>query len=254
MVEQPDLLRAVVENPDLDGPRLAYADWCATIDEDDMRARAEFIRAQIQLLYTPAETLNTGGAYFAQRRIAELVDRWGETWAEPVRPFVTSYSFQRGFVGHVAMTARGFLENAERLFAVAPVRHLDLMDVRELRDSIASSPFLGRLTSLSLDGCGLASSDIRSLVSTPSLFALRWLSLRDNRLDLDGARAIAASPYLKMLRVVRFEGNPVDPFEELGLDGGVVVDTKLPESGVALEKEFGRLRWLHWSPENNRYA
>jgi uncharacterized protein (TIGR02996 family) len=253
MVEQPDLLRAVVESPDLDAPRLAYADWCATIDEEDMRARAELIRAQIDLSLTPPDVVRTGGAHHLQRRIADLLARWSAVWSEPLRPYIESASYQRGFAGHVRMTGRGFLEYAERIFALAPVQHVDLTAVRDVRDQLLASPYLGRLKSLSLDGCGLTADDMRAIGSTPALLGLRWLSLRNNNLDLDGSRAIAASPVLKGLRVIQLAGNPVDPSEELGVDGGEVVDTALPESGEILEREFGSLPWLHWTPGVSRY-
>lgn len=254
MIEQPELLRAVVENPDLDAPRLAYADWCATIDEDDMRARAEFIRGQIDLLLTSPEILHSGGAHRLQRRVAELARTWQRVWSEPLLPDVASCAFQRGFIGHVKMSAVQFLENAERVFALSPIQHLDLTGVRERRDDVLASPFLGRLKSLSLDGCGLGAEDVQVIGSTPALLGLRWLSLRNNRLNLDGARAIAASPILKGLRVIQMTGNPVDPTEQLGIESGEVVHANLPESGEILEREFGPLPWLHWTRGASRFA
>lgn len=253
MVEQPDLLRAVVENPGLDAPRLAYADWCATIDEEDMRARAELIRAQIGLLLTSPEIVRGGGAYRRQRQVTALLSRWSDVWAEPLRPFVQSASFQRGFVGQVVMTAHQFLDSAGRLFELAPIQHVNLTAFRDLRGELLASPFLGRLRSLSLDGCGLTADDMRALGSTPALLGLRWLSLRNNELDFEGARAIAASPIFKNLPVIELEGNPVDPREELGIEGGEVVDATLPESGRLLEREFGPLPWLHWTPDSSRF-
>jgi|GEM_PF-7053816 len=254
MVENPELLKAVVERPDLDGPRLVYAAWCASVDEEDMRMRDELIRAQIDLSHTSLEILKRGGAYRLQLRIGELIERWAPVWAEPLRDHVLSSSFQRGFVGLVKMTAREFLANAETVFSRAPIRHLDLIGLADvnLRD-LFTSPFLRRLRSLSLDGCGLESRDIPLLASSPSVISLRWLSLQDNKLDLDGARALAAGPYLKCLRVARLSSNPVDPTEEIGIESGEVVGTWLPEAGEALEREFGPIPWLHWRPDNSRF-
>lgn len=253
MVEQPELLRAVVAAPDLDAPRLAYADWCASIDQEDMRARAELIRGQIDLLLTPPEISRTGGDYRQRRRIADLLTQWSPVWSEPLLPYVASVTYQRGFIGQVSMSGRAFLDHAEQVFSLAPIQHLDLTGMREVRDRVLASPYLARLKSLSLDGCGLTAEDIRAIGAVPVLLRLRWLSLRDNELDLDGSRAIAASPILRGIPVIRLAGNPVDPSEELGIDSGEVVDTTLPESGRVLEQEFGPLRWLHWTPDNSRF-
>jgi uncharacterized protein (TIGR02996 family) len=254
MPENPELLNAVVENPDLDGPRLVYADWCATADEEDLRMRGELIRAQIDISHTSLGILNSGGAHTILLRIGELIERWAPVWAEPLRDHVLSSSFHRGFVGLVKMTAREFLANAETVFSRAPIQHLDLTGLADvnLRD-LFTSPFLRRLRSLSLDRCGLESRDIPLLASSPSVITLRWLSLENNKLDLDGARALAAGPYLKLLRVARLSGNPVDPTEEIGIESGEVVGTWLPEAGEALEREFGPIRWLHWRHDNSRF-
>ncbi|HYT91149.1 MAG TPA: TIGR02996 domain-containing protein [Gemmataceae bacterium] len=44
------LLRAVIDNPDDDGPRLVYADW---LEEHGDAERAEFIRIQIAVAESP---------------------------------------------------------------------------------------------------------------------------------------------------------------------------------------------------------
>ncbi|MCI0700590.1 MAG: TIGR02996 domain-containing protein [Planctomycetia bacterium] len=46
MNEREALLKAICENPDDDTPRLVFADW---LQENGDEARAEFIRAQIEL-------------------------------------------------------------------------------------------------------------------------------------------------------------------------------------------------------------
>src|SRR5688572_16281574 len=46
MSDGPALLRAVIDNPSEDTPRLVFADW---LDEHDEEDRAEFIRAQVRL-------------------------------------------------------------------------------------------------------------------------------------------------------------------------------------------------------------
>jgi uncharacterized protein (TIGR02996 family) len=248
------LRQAVLASPGVDELRLAYADACAAQDDAALQARADFIRAQIELIYVSPEVLRTGGAYDLQRRIASLHERWAGAWTEPLRPDVQSAQFFRGFAELVRMTAKNFLDHAETVSSLAPVSHLDLVDVREVEiEDLFESEHLLRFRSLGLDDCGLETADIEVLAKSPNCFFLRWLSLRNNRLDAGAARAMAASPYLKGLRVAHFDGNPVDPTEELGIEGELVVDTRLPLAGYEIEQEFGPVRWLHWMPANGRF-
>jgi uncharacterized protein (TIGR02996 family) len=255
MDQRAELLRAVIENPDEDSPRLAYADWCAAqTEEEGLQAHAEFIRLQLEIRATPLAVLLGGGKYFEQLRVHELVDRWGASWVGLLSPLVDGYRFHRGFVALVQMRARGFLQHASELFALAPIQHLDLTEGAEAAGELFGMDALRRLRSLSMDRCGLTANHIRLLAAAPVLQGLRWLSLQDNELDYEAARILAGSPYLKDLRVMKLRGNPVDPTEELGYDGGEVVDTNLPEAGERLEKEFGRIGWLHWTPEDGRFS
>src|ERR1035441_63056 len=101
-----ELLRAVLDYPELDAPRLAYAAWCDEQSDEATRARAEFIRGQIAIHDTDLDILNRGGAYLLQSRVSKLWETYGAVWASPILPFVDSYSFQRGFIGLVKIGAR----------------------------------------------------------------------------------------------------------------------------------------------------
>src|SRR5437868_5364079 len=46
--------KAVLADPDDDLPRLAFADWLEESGDEDERARAEFIRVQLELAKIPA--------------------------------------------------------------------------------------------------------------------------------------------------------------------------------------------------------
>ncbi len=245
MPENEALLRAVLDNPDDDAPRLAYADWCALQPEEASVARAEFIRGQIELAHMPAEMVEHGLAYHQQSRMDALYARYAHTWTEPLAPFVKSYRFQRGFVELVVLEAGSLLQNGSRIFEAAPVRHVDLHGVRNVSEELFSSPSLARLRSLAMDDCGLYTFHIRLLAASGVTADLCWLSVAKNHLDLDAARALAASPYCKNLEFASFDENPVDPCEQLGWDSGVVVSAWLPPPGEELEKEYGYLPWLH---------
>jgi len=254
MDQQSELLNAVIENADDEAPRLAYADWCASQPEESLRARAEFIRLQLEIRSTPLTILNTGGKYVELLRIGELTDTWGATWARPLAPYVDGHAFHRGFAELVKMSARNFISHAGDVFALAPICHIDLTGVYQVAEDLFRSEHLRKIRSLSMNGCGLTSRHIRLMTAEPNLQALRWLSLQDNQLDYEAARLLAGTKHLNALRVVNLTGNPVDPTEELGFDGGAVVDTNLPESGERLEQEFGPIPWLHWIPDNSRFT
>jgi uncharacterized protein (TIGR02996 family) len=245
MPENEALLQAVLDNPDDDAPRLAYADWCALQPEEASVARAEFIRGQIELAHMPAEILEHGLAHRLQSRMDKLSSVYGQTWTAPSLPFVKSYDFERGFVELVALDADSLLRNGPRIFTAAPVRHMDLRGVRDVGEELFSSPSLARLKSLNMNDCGLYTFHIRLLAASGVTANLCWLSLTRNHLDLEAARAMAASPYFTNLKFASFDDNPVDPCEQLGWDSGVVVSAWLPPPGEELEKEFGYLPWLH---------
>jgi uncharacterized protein (TIGR02996 family) len=248
------LLQAVLDYPELDEPRVAYAAWCDEQPDDATRARAEFIRAQIAIHNTDLETLNRGGGVALQNRVDKLRETYGAAWTTALSPFVQSCAFQRGFVGQVQVSARSFMDNSTAIFAAAPVRHLDLTGVRDVREDLFASQGLARLLSLSMDGCGLYDFHLRLLSATPLVARMRWLSVADNHLELGGAEAIAASPHFKQLRYAEFRGNPVDPCEQLGWDAGVVVSAWLPPEGESLEARYGPLAWLHRDGSFRRYS
>ena len=181
------------------------------------------------------------------RRISNLLQRFGGVWRESLSQFATAISFKRGFVEFVTMKAAGLLQHGEELFASAPVRHIDLTDVRDVDERLFASPFLAGLRSLGMDGCGLYSFHIRLLAHSGVTAGLRWLSLEHNHLDIGAAEALAASAHCKNLRYAEFNGNPFDPMERMGWDSGALISVDLPPEGEELERRFGILPWLHRS-------
>lgn len=76
-------LQAVLDAPEDDAPRLAYAEWC----DRQRDARGEFIRFQIEQAEGKRPILDLWpGADFPKLR----------AWAEPVWPLVTKFTFRRG--------------------------------------------------------------------------------------------------------------------------------------------------------------
>ena len=240
------LLRAVLEEPDDDAPRLAYAAWCSAQTEPAEKARGEFIRTQIRLAALgedgPLELRNDLG-YEEQK----LRRAYARVWAGELASLTDEYFFHRGFAAMAVLPARRFLEAGPRLFSLAPIRHLNMTDAAAAAAELFASPLLLPIRSMGLDDCGLRDSDMRALTESSRLPALRWLSLANNRLSLEGAEILAASALGKRLIYANLHGNPVDPGELYSLDDGRVVGAWLPEEGLGLERRHGRLAWLHSS-------
>src|SRR4051812_25885328 len=91
MPDDDAFLRAIIDNPDDDLPRLVYADW---LDEHGDPDRAEFIRLQCAMARPPMTK-----AEFEQRfgRSDELLAANRERWLGPLSAFVESAYFRRGF-------------------------------------------------------------------------------------------------------------------------------------------------------------
>jgi len=98
-------------------------------------------------------------------------------------------SFYRGFVEHVTMSARTFLDHVDEVYSLAPIRHLTLVHYTGLLRELAKSPHLDRILSLKLpvhaphapyaSASDLTDDDVELLVSGGHLRQLRWLSLED---------------------------------------------------------------------------
>jgi uncharacterized protein (TIGR02996 family) len=116
MSERGDLLRAILESPEDDAPRLVFADW---LEEQGDTMRAEFIRIQCAMAHYPEGTSRNRPL---QERSIQL-ERFGRTsWAEELQGSVLGLAFRRGFVDEVQLTAENFLLAAEKLLQIQPIR------------------------------------------------------------------------------------------------------------------------------------
>jgi uncharacterized protein (TIGR02996 family) len=197
-------LQAIIEAPDDDTPRLAYADW---LDENGDPEQAEFIRGQLELATLPA----------GDPRRAALEGRAGEArWLGPlpVKAFIPA--FHRGLVEEVAFYGpREFFACADELFRRLPVRHLtihasqgDSLDAEGVR-ALAALPQLAHLHALLLWDQDFGDEGASILAACPSLANLRTLSLPGCEIGPFGAAALAASPYLANLLELDLYGNTI---------------------------------------------
>lgn len=211
------LLAAVCADPDNDAPRLAFADW---LDKNGQPAWAALIRKQIAL---------GGQPEFAPEHVRGRCSHYPESFSKEVRDeasrdFPPGFAwigannpFERGFPGHVQTTVETFLAHADRLFAVAPVRELELLNTSagDLA-RLADSPYLARLRSLSLRAYKLDVDSYRRLGESPHTAGLRCLRLSEGYSRADDALVLLETPLFGRLNEFEwywgFGGIPGDRF------------------------------------------
>lgn len=203
------LIAAVLDHLDDDAPRLAYADW--------LRARGnsqgEFVR-----VWCVSDQMDDSDPRHAalEERWSELLERDAERWLEPLaalglRPEVCGrfypalWLLPKGLVEEIEIDKPGILpEQAERLFAAAPVLHklqftYDTVDVA----GIAALPQMAQVTSLDLSSTELALKHLRALASSPHLKRLNELDFSRSQLGPQGGRVLAESALLAGLHTLK---------------------------------------------------
>jgi uncharacterized protein (TIGR02996 family) len=170
-------LEAIREQPDDDLPRLACADWLEEHGDPD---RAAFIRVQIEMENLPEH--NPRRDELEDRETA-LRSAHETDWRGALADFTTECTFRRGFIERIKLGVRQFLENADRLFALAPtVCELQLLRVSQSKLSmidLAANPHLKRLRALSLNGSCLGDPRVAVLLENLALDDLEELDLRE---------------------------------------------------------------------------
>jgi uncharacterized protein (TIGR02996 family) len=198
-VTDDQLLAAIVESPDDDGPRLAYA---ARLDERG-DPRGEFIRIQCAIA--------RGESNLVPRERA-LVEAHGRAWAGPLAELVDRWEFRRGFVEMVATNR--FAAHAARIFEHAPT-------VRELHggggtaiEPFATTPLFSRIRTLVLTGRAVYDRVCEELARSQHARNLRSLELRGVLLSDAGAALLAGADSLHALETLIYCG---DALGDLGL-------------------------------------
>jgi uncharacterized protein (TIGR02996 family) len=176
MSSEAAFLEAIREEPGEDSHRLVYADWLEEHSGAGGAARAEFIRFQCRLA---DPTLR--GRRKRKDRAEDLLDQHRAEWLGPLRNVPQNWRFRRGFIESFIGPVSLFLQHAEKIFRVAPVRHVRLKE--------------------DVNGQTLA-----QLARCPHLVHLRELELRENQLSSTEVAPFAELPYLERLTALDMSG------------------------------------------------
>jgi uncharacterized protein (TIGR02996 family) len=196
-------LRAIIDNPDDDLPRMVYADW---LDEHGQPERAEFIRVQCELSRPPQARSDFDKLW---GRSEELLAGHKEEWLGPLNDLVEFAAFHRGFVTRVTLSVATFLRRAEVIWRLAPVQRVGLKNAWEEMDKLAASPHLGRVRELGLPINQLGPTEIATLLESPYLTNLKALDVGYNRFHAPTVVELARCASLTNLRELDLSGNPV---------------------------------------------
>ncbi len=239
------LLTAILQQPEDDAPRLAYADAIASADN----VRCAFIRYQIQLSHCEPDDPDRVMLYTESE---ELLRKKEASWVGDVGSLVEDFTFNRGFIERVSVSAESFLQHADTIFSSNPILHLDITRTEQSLEEFLASPHLRKIVSISFDHCGIETDEIRMLMGAENLQQIRWLSLSGNNIRYAGAALLARSKDFSRLRYANFEDNPVDLAERYEVDQGVILESWLPEDAERLEQEYGPQSWLRSGAETTR--
>ena len=197
--------------------------------------RAEFIRVQCALAQLPRRDPRRPDLEATEAR---LWAAHGDDWLGLEPGAVDRWTFRRGFLDEVSLSAAAFLEYGPRLFAAGPVRTVHLFEIGPRVGELATaealggltglglcgnslgddgvavlvrSPYLGRLRELDLSFNGVTDRGVQELAAADTLPSLRLLGLSHNeRISALGAEALARSPHLRRLEALDLAGNDLD--------------------------------------------
>jgi len=212
------LLRDILDAPAADEPRLAYADILARSPREVDRARAQFIRGQIELDGL-SEDDSRWAVLVGQTR--DLLERHRAAWEKPLRdlfrpslatpirwlrsrffPNGGRWGFHRGFVEHILASAPSFLDEDTVILDHAPIRRVVLTHASNQIAKLAADDRLQRLASLHLIGDMELDEELNALAACAREAGFTVLEFRIPRLSEDlnelseTLRASHGSPHL----------------------------------------------------------
>lgn len=243
-----ELEREVIANPHSHDPRLRFADACEQLGDAD---RAFYIRTQIDSVRRLRAWRRD---WYGWPNAYSLLERYRDAWAGPIRERVRKYEYYAGFVECIHVDAAYFLDHAEELYALAPIRRLDLQNVAPVMEAVFQSVHLTRIVTLRIERQHLGDRLVEVLAASPHLGRLASLHLDLNDITDVGFEALGASNNLPALQYVNLYRNPAEIHSEsVGEDNGHYVHwDNLTPLAASIEARYGRKPWLHAKRDRQR--
>ena len=227
------LVRAILNDPDADEPRLVYADWL--LERGELRGELIAMQCELYRLKPPSsvpELLRkktqawfhshgnwanfSGKPQLLERRIQALLDGHGRRWIEALLPnrHGIGRAFERGFVAGVALDAEDLVAQFDAMFDAHPIR---VLHVRRANGALARAVFanarVAKLRALCIQR-PVPEVVVRELATCPRLDDLRELDLSRIRPTIGTVQHLIATDRLRSLETLRFVGNMgTKPFE-----------------------------------------
>jgi uncharacterized protein (TIGR02996 family) len=200
MLENPELVAAILDDPDDDGPRLVYADWL----EERGDPRGTFIRLQCQRERAARDGRRPPAV---RKEEMALFGRHALEWLGPTDPKLERVAWARGFpVLQIAARAGDFLQHASNWLSHVPAGArvvLTLTDAHRFGPALAACPELAKVTDLPLGLDSMGLPGLEALLASPHLAGLIRLEVATTSLGDPAAHLVAGAGHLT--RLVRLE-------------------------------------------------
>jgi len=177
-------------------------------------------------------------------------ERWTPTELKDNNP-----KFLRGFIEDITIDTNHFLEHADEIYKLSPIRHLSLKDYRKLLPQLAGSEHLKGIASLRLwghkikDEDKINDNDLATLATSEYLKDLAVLDISYNNITDEGLLQLARSKNFPNLQYVKFYGNQTTDYktESVGYDmtGPVMEGHSLTELGQTLKDTNPNILWVN---------
>lgn len=216
------LLKAVLDAPDDDGPRLVYADWL--VERGDPRGELIHIQCALgrPLIGATGYVLPRAGGgeepvseAELQKREKRLLKANQKQWLAPIREHIRTWTWKRGFVSGIVADSAKFLAGASTLFAHTPLQNVELTRMKvKLLEQLAELPQLTKVHGLKLSEQRIGPKHA-AFFQSEMLSGVRRLNIWGNPLGEAGAKLLGAAQHLSRLERLNLATTQLTP---AGLD------------------------------------
>jgi uncharacterized protein (TIGR02996 family) len=198
------LYRAIIEHPDEDTPRLAFADWLDEHGSESDKLRARFIRVQCAKARTEEQHPDWRKLYAEEAKLRKTMTWEPDHWPKHLEKRATNHDYERGFIAALTVHSKKFLTEAERFYSDDPIQRVKFVKLTAKQGSVPAeelfaSPHLARLRTLDLTGSSVESAVLSLIATCPHLAGLRSLVLAENPVSAAGLARLIDSPRLPAL-------------------------------------------------------